>query len=73
MMCDDWRAAMGAPSRKPIILLLPDGEICGGERDDQGAFWRTHGGKEQVFPECWASMPAASETHSRLRYAPRSA
>lgn len=70
-MCDDWRPVLHAPIRKPIILRLLDGEICGGERDEHGMFWRTHGDRGEVFPEDWVSMPAASGMFRKLTYEPR--
>lgn len=71
-MCDDWRPAKFAPTGRRIIFLLPDEEICGGYRDEEGRFWRSHGNQEEIFPECWASEPAAPESFTRLNYNPRS-
>lgn len=72
-MCGDWRPASTAPrDDKPILMRLPDGEVCGGRRDLAGQFWRSHGDVgTPVEPDVWSDMPAEAEITSRLRYEPR--
>lgn len=67
-MCDDWRPAERAPRGMPMILRLANGEICGGRREEDGTFRRSHGNREVIEPEAWASMPAEMATFTRLRY-----